>query len=413
MYWNQMNDCGSPAPSFAATKSRATTSSGNAHRILALLALLISVLATTLASAGVANAADSSTNPLVTLVPTKSGAGYWQVASDGAVYSYGDARYLGGANGVRLRQPIVGATRHPGGGGYWLVGADGGVFSYGDAKFFGSAAEIRLNEPVVGMASTPSGNGYWLVAADGGVFAYGDAKFFGSAGSIKLNKPVVGMSGSPTGNGYWLVAADGGIFAYGDARFSGSAGSIKLNQPIVGMASTPTGDGYWLVALDGGVFAYGGSKFHGRVTYSPPPRTGYTYILPSNAAKSSLTAPHHDYPALDVSVVTGTQFYAITGGRVTQVNQPNGCGLGYILQGNDGVQYTYCHASKHVVASGALVTSGQQLGLTGNTGHSTGPHLHLQIRYSGLRCPQNLVSALRDKRPAPAVGDLPTGGCIS
>jgi len=417
--------------------------------------LLLTTVATTVTSAGNAYADDASSNPIVTLISTKSGLGYWQVASDGAVYSYGDARYFGGANNIRLRQPVVSGVRHPSGNGYWLVGADGGIFAYGDARFFGSAADIRLNQPIVGMAATPTGNGYWLVAADGGIFSYGDARFYGSAGDIRLNQPVVGMAATPTGNGYWLVAADGGIFSYGDARFYGSAGSIRLNQPVVGivsspsgngyllvaadggifaygdaqfygstggirlnqpvvaMAGTPTGNGYWLVALDGGVFAYGDARFYGRAAYTPPPKTGYSYILPRNAAKSSLSAPHHDYPALDISVASGTPFYAITGGKVTRVDQPSGCGLGYILQGNDGAQYTYCHASKYGAASGTTVTPGQQLGLTGNTGSSTGPHLHIQIRYSGLRCPQSLVTAIYNSTPVPAIGSLPTGGCIS
>jgi hypothetical protein len=37
-------------------------------------------------------------------------------------------------------------------GGYWLVAADGGIFSFGDANFFGSTGNIRLNKPIVGMS---------------------------------------------------------------------------------------------------------------------------------------------------------------------------------------------------------------------------------------------------------------------
>jgi hypothetical protein len=39
-----------------------------------------------------------------------------------------------------------------GGNGYWLVAADGGIFTFGDAQFFGSTGAIRLNRPIVGMA---------------------------------------------------------------------------------------------------------------------------------------------------------------------------------------------------------------------------------------------------------------------
>ncbi len=58
----------------------------------------------------------------------------------------------------------------PSGNGYWLVASDGGVFSFGDADFYGSTGAIRLNSPIVGIAPTPTGKGYWMVASDGGVF---------------------------------------------------------------------------------------------------------------------------------------------------------------------------------------------------------------------------------------------------
>ena len=83
----------------------------------------------------------------------------------------------------------------PGGGGYWLVASDGGVFTYGDAMFYGSTGGLRLNRPVVGMAATPGG--YWLVASDGGIFNYGNARFEGSTGGIHLNAAVVGAVARP------------------------------------------------------------------------------------------------------------------------------------------------------------------------------------------------------------------------
>jgi hypothetical protein len=83
----------------------------------------------------------------------------------------------------------------PSSSGYWLVASDGGIFSFG-APFYGSTGNIHLNKPVVGMAATPDGHGYWLVASDGGVFSFGDARFHGSTGNIALAKPIVGMASS-------------------------------------------------------------------------------------------------------------------------------------------------------------------------------------------------------------------------
>jgi hypothetical protein len=169
--------------------------------------------------------------------PRPTGKGYWLVASDGGIFSYGSAGFFGSTGATVLNKPIVGMASTPDGKGYWLVASDGGIFAYGDAAFYGSTGAITLNKPIVGMASTPDGKGYWLVASDGGIFAYGDAGFYGSAGAITLNKPIVGMASTPDGKGYWLVASDGGIFAYGDAAFYGSTGAMTLNKPIVGMSA--------------------------------------------------------------------------------------------------------------------------------------------------------------------------------
>ena len=113
--------------------------------------------------------------------------------------------------------------------GYWLAASDGGVFSFGNANFYGSMGATPLNKPVVGIASTPDGKGYWLAASDGGVFSFGDANFYGSMGGTPLNKPVVGIASTPDGKGYWLVASDGGVFSLGDARFMGSLPSLHIS----------------------------------------------------------------------------------------------------------------------------------------------------------------------------------------
>ncbi|MGP8008080.1 MAG: hypothetical protein ACLP2J_13750 [Acidimicrobiales bacterium] len=201
--------------------------------------------------------------PIVGMATTPSSNGYWLVASDGGVFAFGDAGFFGSMGGQHLNAPIVGMATTAVGQGYWLVAFDGGIFSFGDAGFRGSMGGTHLNEPVVGMAATGTSNGYWLVASDGGVFSFGDATFYGSMGGQPLNKPVVGMAALPSGDGYWLVASDGGIFSFGATTFYGSTGSLTLNKPVVGMAGTPDGTGYWLVAADGGIFSYGSATFQG------------------------------------------------------------------------------------------------------------------------------------------------------
>jgi hypothetical protein len=193
--------------------------------------------------------------PIIGLVATPDGKGYWEAGADGAVYAFGDAVNYGSLAGTPLNRPVVGIAATPDGKGYWLLGGDGGVFAFGDAQFYGSVGNLVLNKPVMGMAATPDGKGYWLVASDGGIFSFGDAQFYGSAGNLPLQKPVVGMAVDVATGGYWLVAADGGIFSF-NAPFYGSTGNIKLAEPIVGMEADPDGNGYRFVASDGGVFDF-------------------------------------------------------------------------------------------------------------------------------------------------------------
>jgi peptidoglycan hydrolase-like protein with peptidoglycan-binding domain len=189
------------------------------------------------------------TRPIVAMATTADGKGYWEVASDGGVFSF-NAPFYGALAGWPLAQPVVGMTATPTGHGYWIITADGSVFPFGDAHGFGMMSNVRLNAPVVGMASTPTGGGYWLVATDGGIFSFGDARFFGSTGSMRLNAPVVGMARDGSGKGYWLGAADGGVFTFGDASFAGSAsGLVPADHHVVQLVGMPDGDGYRMLAL--------------------------------------------------------------------------------------------------------------------------------------------------------------------
>ncbi len=228
---------------------------------------------------------------LVARTPLPAGAaassGYWLVATDGGVFTFGRAGFFGSTGGIPLNQPIVGTAASPNGRGYWMVASDGGIFTFGDAGFYGSMGGKPLNKPIVAMAPTKTGRGYWLVAADGGIFSFGDAGFYGSMGGEKLNKPVVDMAATPSGRGYWMAATDGGIFSFGDAGFHGSTGSIDLVKRIHAMSASPSGKGYWMVAGDGGIFAFGDAGFHGsaaggvekRVIDMAPSGTGKGYYL--------------------------------------------------------------------------------------------------------------------------------------
>ena len=254
--------------------------------------------------------------PVVAIASTTTGEGTFLAATDGGVFTAGDARFRGSMGGRRLAAPVVGIAADPDGDGYWLVASDGGIFSFG-APFLGSMGGRRLAQPIVGMAADPNGRGYALVARDGGIFTFGSFGFRGSMGNRPLNSPVVGMAADPDGDGYWLVAGDGGVFSFA-ATFGGSLGGRPLNAPITGMAAAP-GGGYWLGAADGGVFALGGARFAGSRGGTPLPGdvlgiaarpTGVGYWL---ASSDGSTFPFGDAtvrsglgrPALRLEVVRG------------------------------------------------------------------------------------------------------------
>ena len=177
-----------------------------------------------------------------------------------------------------LARPAIGGSDTPSGNGYWMVASDGGIFSFGDAKFFGSTGAIHLNQPIVGMASTPSGNGYWMVASDGGIFSFGDAKFFGSTGGASLNAPIVGIAAA-RGNGYWLVGADGATFAYGDANNVGNAPSVSAR--VVGGTALPATRGLRLFEADGNALVLSGqAPTQAGVPVAPSGgSTSYSYMV--------------------------------------------------------------------------------------------------------------------------------------
>ena len=110
-----------------------------------------------------------------------------------------------------------------------------------------------------------------------------------------------------------------------------------------------------------------------------------TYVFPVGGGPSvvSVSHHHHDYPAADIAAPEGTPVYALADATVERSWQyPSGrCGIGLTMATADGQRWTYCHLSylDPAVTAGAMLTAGTEVGLVGQTGHATGPHLHLQL----------------------------------
>jgi murein DD-endopeptidase MepM/ murein hydrolase activator NlpD len=115
------------------------------------------------------------------------------------------------------------------------------------------------------------------------------------------------------------------------------------------------------------------------------PQYSGRYVFPVGGGPGSVSVSHshHDDPAADIAAPEGAPVYALADATVVRSwAQPNGnCGIGATIATADGQTWTYCHMSylDPGVQAGATLAAGASIGLVGETGHATGPHLHLQL----------------------------------
>ena len=122
-------------------------------------------------------------------------------------------------------------------------------------------------------------------------------------------------------------------------------------------------------------------------TQTPP-----TYIKPLSGGrqtsgfgrrKAPTKGASTNHRAIDWATPTGTAIWASSGGTVTVAGWQSGYGYVVYINHPDGNQTRYGHLSKILVSVGQQVKQGQKIALSGNTGRSTGPHLHFELRVNG------------------------------
>lgn len=111
-----------------------------------------------------------------------------------------------------------------------------------------------------------------------------------------------------------------------------------------------------------------------------PGYDGY-YINPVSGAKRSQGL--HGYNAVDLAILHGTPIVAAASGRVL-ISRDSGWNGGYgnyvVIEHSNDTQTLYAHNSGNIVNQGQYVVQGQVIGYVGSTGHSTGPHVHFEVR---------------------------------
>ena len=89
------------------------------------------------------------------------------------------------------------------------------------------------------------------------------------------------------------------------------------------------------------------------------------------------------HPGVDIAVAIGNLVRAAGGATVRQAGEDPEYGRFVLLEHPEGFQTMYGHLSRILVTLGDTVASGQVIGLSGNSGRSTAPHLHFEIRQRG------------------------------
>jgi murein DD-endopeptidase MepM/ murein hydrolase activator NlpD len=89
------------------------------------------------------------------------------------------------------------------------------------------------------------------------------------------------------------------------------------------------------------------------------------------------------HPGIDIAVPAGTPVRASGGGTVKATGYDADYGLFVLLRHPSGYETMYGHASRLIVVEGDDVQAGQVIALSGNSGRSTAPHLHFEIRRDG------------------------------
>lgn len=104
---------------------------------------------------------------------------------------------------------------------------------------------------------------------------------------------------------------------------------------------------------------------------------------PFGERDNPLGAGREFHPGLDIAADEGTPIAAAAGGRVIAAGPDGGYGNAIVIDDGNGVTTRYAHCSHIFARVGEAVSAGETIGAVGSTGHSTGPHLHFEVRVNG------------------------------
>ena len=119
--------------------------------------------------------------------------------------------------------------------------------------------------------------------------------------------------------------------------------------------------------------------------YFTHPCPGYTRISSYFGYREQpLPGASTNHKGMDFAAPTGTPIYAAAAGTVVTARYSGNAGNMIVINHGDGIVTIYMHCHAMYVTAGQKVTKGQNIAIVGNTGNSTGPHLHFQVELNGV-----------------------------
>jgi GH25 family lysozyme M1 (1,4-beta-N-acetylmuramidase)/murein DD-endopeptidase MepM/ murein hydrolase activator NlpD/uncharacterized protein YozE (UPF0346 family) len=264
--------------------------------------------------------------------------------------------------------------------------------------------------PTFTWSSVAGASGYGLYIRD----VTTDTLIYNNVGGPKTGTSFTLPAGYLADNGHsyrWAMtsfsgSAESAQSGYRYFQTSSSSGVFRLGFPLAGLspysASISSVFDHSMTAQftpGGGVVAFTGEQgtvvdaneppatgSNGALLYSYKKQNGGAFLVNGHyvgTATGSGTLNYDGHPGYDYPTVVGTNVYAAEAGWVeaanTNANDPGGR---YIRIQHDphGYQTQYLHLDSLNVSLGATITRGQLIGKSGNTGASTGPHLHFEVK---------------------------------
>ena len=120
---------------------------------------------------------------------------------------------------------------------------------------------------------------------------------------------------------------------------------------------------------------------NGQQVYGPVMNVDWRNKISSNFGERvhPITGEKKFHDGVDIAVPAGTALHSAVKGTVITSLYSNSAGNMITIQTDSGWQVTFMHMDSRAVSAGEQVEQGQYVGTSGNTGNSTGPHLHLQV----------------------------------